>query len=172
LARLHRTAEAINAYEEALRLQPAYPEAHNNLGNALLASGRATEAVAHYEEAIRLRPGFGEARSNLANALLQAGRAPEALQAGEEAVRLAPGDADARYNLGNALAAGGRLEAGRSEYEKAASMKPPCACNPVWPMPPTTLATCWSSLIICRRRWWLTSRPCGGIPVSRIRGAT
>ena len=44
---------------------PEFPEAHNNLGNALYLQGRFDEAVAHYEEALRLRPGYAEAHSNL-----------------------------------------------------------------------------------------------------------
>jgi len=35
-------------HEEALRLKPGYPEAHNNLGNILLAEKKLPEAIEHY----------------------------------------------------------------------------------------------------------------------------
>jgi tetratricopeptide (TPR) repeat protein len=42
-------------------VQPDYPEALNDVGNALVRAGRPAEAVARYEEAVRRRPGFAEA---------------------------------------------------------------------------------------------------------------
>jgi hypothetical protein len=58
-------SEARAHFEEAIRLRPAYPEAHNNLGGVLYLEGRRQEAVAQFTEALRLRPGFAEARDNL-----------------------------------------------------------------------------------------------------------
>jgi Flp pilus assembly protein TadD len=58
-------AAATRHFEEALRLRPAYPEAHNNLGGVLYLEGRRSEAIAQFTEALRLRPGFTEARNNL-----------------------------------------------------------------------------------------------------------
>jgi Flp pilus assembly protein TadD len=40
-----RTSDAIDEYKEALRINPDYAEAHNNLGNALVQTGRASEAI-------------------------------------------------------------------------------------------------------------------------------
>jgi tetratricopeptide (TPR) repeat protein len=48
---LGRLAEAETSYREALRLRPNYPEAHNDLGNALRALGRVAEAERSYREA-------------------------------------------------------------------------------------------------------------------------
>ena len=41
---------------EALRLNPGYDEAHNNLGNLLYTQRKYEEAEAHFAEALRLRP--------------------------------------------------------------------------------------------------------------------
>jgi Flp pilus assembly protein TadD len=71
-------AEAIVQLQESVRLQPLYPEAHDNLGNALQAVGRTDEAMAEYRQAIRLRPDYHEAHYNLGLALRAAGRASEA----------------------------------------------------------------------------------------------
>ena len=52
-----RIPEAIQECETALRLDPGYASAHNNLGNALLDAGRIPEAIDQYREALRLRLG-------------------------------------------------------------------------------------------------------------------
>jgi tetratricopeptide (TPR) repeat protein len=49
-----RLAGAIAEYREAIRLDPKYSTAHNNLGNALLAKGDLDGAIAAYREAVNL----------------------------------------------------------------------------------------------------------------------
>lgn len=61
--------EAIGCYRRAIALQPAFPEAHNNLGNALREAGRLEEAVACYTACIHLQMAAAQAP------LLAAGRA-------------------------------------------------------------------------------------------------
>jgi tetratricopeptide (TPR) repeat protein len=63
-----RVQDGIGHYEQALRIQPDYAEAHNNLGVALLQLGRSQEAIAHFEQALRIKPDFAEAKTNLATA--------------------------------------------------------------------------------------------------------
>jgi tetratricopeptide (TPR) repeat protein len=48
-----RLEAAIGAYRRALALQPVFPEAYNNLGNALRELGRADEAIACYTACIQ-----------------------------------------------------------------------------------------------------------------------
>ena len=64
-------AEAIEQYEQAVRIKPDYAEAHNHLGVALMMLGRNHEAVAHYQQALRINPNFAEARKNLTQAEAQ-----------------------------------------------------------------------------------------------------
>ena len=52
------------------QLDPAYPEAHNNLGVALRSQGHLKEAIAAFQQAIALNPRY-------AIALCQSGRGPE-----------------------------------------------------------------------------------------------
>jgi tetratricopeptide (TPR) repeat protein len=63
-------AETGDALENLL--QPDFPEALNNLGNAHAAAGRPADAERSYRAALRLRPDYAGARRNL-DALL-AGR--------------------------------------------------------------------------------------------------
>ena len=52
--------EAVATYREAIAREPNFPEAYNNLGNALREAGRPDEAIACYTACIQLqlqRPG-------------------------------------------------------------------------------------------------------------------
>jgi tetratricopeptide (TPR) repeat protein len=46
-----RLNEAIGHYRQTLVIQPNYPDAHYNLGNALLQNGQFDEGRAHLEAA-------------------------------------------------------------------------------------------------------------------------
>ena len=63
------TEEAIDYYKEAIRIQPDFALAHNNLGNALLQKGTIKEAIDHYRETLRLEPGLVSTQKNLEIAL-------------------------------------------------------------------------------------------------------
>jgi Flp pilus assembly protein TadD len=52
-------------FRAGLALIPDSPEAHNNLGSALAASGRKEEAIAEFEHALRLNPNLASTRRNL-----------------------------------------------------------------------------------------------------------
>jgi tetratricopeptide (TPR) repeat protein len=58
--------EAIEQFRRALRIDPRFAEAHNNLGVALAKQGRLVEAIAEVREALRLKPDLTEANVNLA----------------------------------------------------------------------------------------------------------
>ena len=53
----------------AIKLNPDFADAHNNLGVALVAEGKNEEAISHYKMAIKLNPGFAAAQKNLETAL-------------------------------------------------------------------------------------------------------
>ncbi len=63
-----RVAEAIQHYEEALRLRPSDAKAHKNLGVTLYQQGRFDEAAAHFEVALRIDPADKRARALLQQA--------------------------------------------------------------------------------------------------------
>ena len=66
-------------FREALRLDPDYAQAHNNLAAMLQLAGQVDEALDHYRRAVTLRPDNVEARGNLAQLLSRQGRAAEAV---------------------------------------------------------------------------------------------
>jgi tetratricopeptide (TPR) repeat protein len=66
LEKLDRVAEAIEQYEMALRINPDFAEAHNDLGNAFERQGKVREAREQYEQALGLNPDLTAARNALA----------------------------------------------------------------------------------------------------------
>ncbi len=86
------------AFSSAIRLQPDFAEAHNNLGLVYLQSGDDPRAIAAFREAIRHRPDFAGAHANL-GATLTATSAVESVTELEKAVALQPGLLRAQFNL-------------------------------------------------------------------------
>ncbi len=87
---LKRYEEALQAYEQAIRLEPGSADVHYNKGNALLCLERYQEAIDAYEHAIRLQPTFALAYNKKGRALSYLGRYEEARDAHEHALRLDP----------------------------------------------------------------------------------
>jgi Flp pilus assembly protein TadD len=69
---------AVEAFRRAVSLQPAFPEAWNELGYALRNDGRYGQALDAYAEALRLRPNFPEALEYLGEAYVKLGRLQDA----------------------------------------------------------------------------------------------
>lgn len=84
LARDHfdrgRYAEAIDEIQEALELNPEFPDLLNQLGLARSMNGDREGAVAAFQRALHLNPHYVEARLNLAIVLNDLGRYDEALR--------------------------------------------------------------------------------------------
>ena len=85
LKNYHRAKEY---YEEAIRIDPDYADAHFNKGLALSALGQKEEAIKCYDEAIRINPDDGDAYYNKGTALSALGRNEEAVKCYDEARRL------------------------------------------------------------------------------------
>jgi tetratricopeptide (TPR) repeat protein len=117
-------ASAIAHYEEALSIKPDSAETHNNLGVALVDSGRTAEAIGQFEKAVRLRPSLAEAEDNLGSSLASSGQLEEALQILERLVRSRPDFAEAHNNLGLALAQSGRLPEAAEQCREALRIDP------------------------------------------------
>jgi tetratricopeptide (TPR) repeat protein len=71
-------AGAIEAFQAAITLRPAFPEAWNELGYAFRNQGRYPESLSAYDEALRLRPDFPEALEYLGEAYAKMGRLDDA----------------------------------------------------------------------------------------------
>jgi Flp pilus assembly protein TadD len=100
---LGRHQQAIAHFARSTKLKPHSPQAHYNLGTALIAARRLDEAVSAFREALRLDPSYANAHNNLGNVLLAQGKTEEAIREFREVVRLQPESEAAKKNLAAAL---------------------------------------------------------------------
>jgi Tfp pilus assembly protein PilF len=119
-----QTDEAINQYQETIRLKPDYAEAHNNLGIALAAKGQTAEAIHSFQEATRLKPDYAKAHNNLGLALATKGQTDPAIPEYQEAIRLNPDQAEAHNNLGLALLKKGQTDPAIRQFQEAIRVRP------------------------------------------------
>jgi uncharacterized protein (TIGR03032 family) len=94
---------AIGCFQEALRLQPGYIAAYNQLGNALQGLGQLEEAIAIYQHIIHLNPNVAQAHCNLGAIWQMQGKTQEAIAAYQRAIQLKQDLAVAHQNLANLL---------------------------------------------------------------------
>jgi len=111
-------------FGRALERDPENWLAHNSLGVALQAEGRAAEARERFLRAVRIRPGYWIGWYNLGVASEQLGRADEAIAHYREAIRRRPAYAEAHTNLGAALHRKGDREGAIRHYREAIRIDP------------------------------------------------
>lgn len=116
--------EEFNCYLTALRLNPNYVDAHNNLGVILYQQGRREEGMAHFREALRLQPESAPAHNNLGSILVEAGNLDEAMPHLQKALRINPNYVDAHNNLGLALLRQGRKAEAATQFKTSLRLHP------------------------------------------------
>ncbi|MDP1585630.1 MAG: tetratricopeptide repeat protein [Bradyrhizobium sp.] len=121
---LKRHAEALDSFDQAIKLKSKYAEAHNNRAAALAALGRDEAALDSYRKAIAIKPDYAEAQYNLGNSLRALGRHDEALACFDRALKLRPKYLRAHNNRGAVLEALGRETDALVCYEQALAIDP------------------------------------------------
>ena len=122
-----KVQEAIQQYEQAIRLKPDFASAYNNLGSSLQQAGKLAEAISYYKRALQIEPNNARLHYNLAIALEKVGDVPGAIGQYEQAIRINPDDVDAHNNLGNAHFRAGRRQDAIQQYEQALRINPDSA---------------------------------------------
>jgi tetratricopeptide (TPR) repeat protein len=118
-----RQAEAVAAFQEAVRAAPNWSIGHYELGSTLVGAGETDRGIAELQEALSITPGMLDARSALANALFTEGRLPEAMAAIEDVIRAQP-SSGAYYDLSVVLGREGRLAEAMRACDEALSLDP------------------------------------------------
>jgi protein O-mannosyl-transferase len=122
-----RMPEAMQQFEEAIRIRPQSADALGNLGNVLVALGRPQEAMPYFQKAFQSTSDYGEAKLRFGSALLEMNRVDEAISDIKEGARLKPNNAAAHSLLGAALRRSGQLPAAKAEFQEAIRLEPESA---------------------------------------------
>lgn len=128
---------AVNMYQEAIRHEPNFPEAYNDLGNALRGLSHLKEAVQCYMHCLQLHRElsgghYTQARThsvcisynNLASALKMLGQNDECIACYEYVAQLKPESAEVHANLGSAYKDASRHEEAIASYQRALALRP------------------------------------------------
>jgi predicted O-linked N-acetylglucosamine transferase (SPINDLY family) len=100
LQALRHWDKAIDAYESALKLQPDFLDACNNLGICRQLRGQLAQAAAAYRQALSLEPRNAGVMANLGTVLREMGELTEAVELLRAAADLEPTVASHSLNLG------------------------------------------------------------------------
>src|SRR5437667_220028 len=123
-----KTADARQAFEQAIKLQASYPDtlpnAWNNLGLLLTREGRTAEAIQYFQQALKLSPDHLVALENLGNAYRAQKQWDEARKVLEHAVAIGPEDPDASYSLGMVFAQLNDTQQAYEYLQRALKLRP------------------------------------------------
>lgn len=116
--------EAIQAFDQALQLNPDNPYYWNEKGTVLGDSGQWHEAIAAFDTALAKDPGFSVGHTNKCWAYLNLEQYPEALTSCNVSITLYPNDAMAWNNLGDAYRNLERNDEAMMAWDKAIDLNP------------------------------------------------
>jgi tetratricopeptide (TPR) repeat protein len=117
-------AEAVDAFQNAAKLQPKDPEPHLSAGLTLESQKKFQEAAAEFQKAAELDPKSSEALAGLVNSYTQAQQFPEAETALRKFLALDPSNATAHVQLGRILAAERKWDDATTELEAGLKLQP------------------------------------------------
>ncbi len=118
---------AIQAFTEAIRLNPRYPNdaaAYFNRGNAYASKGQYDRAIQDYDQAIKLNPNDTDAYNSRGISYANKGEYDRAIQDFDQAIRLDPNDSAAYNNRGLAYADKGEDDQAIQDYDQAIELDP------------------------------------------------
>ncbi len=119
-----RPADAVEAFQNAAKLNPKDAEPHLSAGLLLESQNQFAEAVKEYELAAELDPKSNEALAGMVNAYSKLGQMPEAEAALRKYIAVDPNNAKAHVQLGRVLAAQKKYDEASSEFEAGLKLQP------------------------------------------------
>ena len=120
---LGKPQEALDAFEQALSLQPDYPLAWYSRGVTLLQLGKYQDALEAFDQSIASSPDAPKTWLGRGAALAILVRYQEALESCDQALRLTPDDPDAWLSKGMALWELRRSKEAHRAFESAFSLR-------------------------------------------------
>ena len=121
-ANIHKQLEkydtAITYFEEAIKLNPNFFEAYNNLGNTKKRIGKIEDAISCFKKAIQLNENNIQSYFNLANIYKDNKNFEELIKTYEKILNFDQNDVKTLYNLGSVYLFIGDIPKGTSLFEK------------------------------------------------------
>ena len=127
LKRLNKPTQALQQFSEALRINPAVPDAWNSRGTVFNDLAQYKEAIFDFDQAILLNPNYSGALANKGKSLAALKRYDEASAMYEKALALKPDLAEAWLGCGIVFAGFKRFDEAFAAYDKALELKPDLA---------------------------------------------
>jgi tetratricopeptide (TPR) repeat protein len=115
---------ALEAFNQAARLDPKDPEPRLAAGPLLEQQNRFADAEQEYKQAFTLDPSSADALTGVANIYMRGHRFSEAEETLRKLVALRPHDAGAHMQLGRMLAADGQIDPAIAELMEALKLAP------------------------------------------------
>jgi len=119
-----KLAEAADAYQQALLLEPSNAEAHSALGYIYYQQGNITDALASNLEAVRIDPYLARAHSTLGLIYFQLGRVEEAVEENLKVLQVFPNDLISNRNLALLYQQLGRIDEAINHAQIALEFSP------------------------------------------------
>lgn len=116
--------QAVEAYQEALQLQPRDPVVLNKTGIAFHQLLRFKDAQKHYERATKVDENYAQAWNNLGTVHYGQKNHKKAIRYYERALELRPANASIRANLGAALFARKKIDDAIQQFRLALLLEP------------------------------------------------
>ncbi|HEX8949170.1 MAG TPA: tetratricopeptide repeat protein [Dissulfurispiraceae bacterium] len=92
--------KAVETVREAVKVDPAHPDAYDQLGHMLMKAGKLDEAIGAFDSALKINPRSRTAKTGKGLALLKKGDAKGAEAVLKEALTLNPYPSATHYALG------------------------------------------------------------------------
>ncbi|CAK87292.1 unnamed protein product (macronuclear) [Paramecium tetraurelia] len=103
LRNLNHYQEALECFDQAIKINSSYSDALNNKGNALFNMCHYQAALQCYDQAIRINSNDSDACYNKGNTLFILNRYQDAIESYDQAIKINPNYIEAIYNKGIAL---------------------------------------------------------------------
>ena len=121
---LKKYSDAINCYNEALKIDNSLPDTYNNIGVAYQKKGDQQMAIKNFEKAIKLKSDYPEAYNNLGISFKKIRKYKNSLDNYSKALLIKSNFYEAYFNLGAVLYELGDYEKSLKNYQKAIIIKP------------------------------------------------